>query len=54
VKVSLVMRTAGIATVAALGLAACGSSSSGGNNSVNGGGSSGSAKSLSPQGSTFQ
>jgi phosphate transport system substrate-binding protein len=46
VKVSLVMRTAGIATIAAVGLAACGSSSSGG-----GGGSS---NSLSPQGSTFQ
>jgi phosphate transport system substrate-binding protein len=44
VKVSLVMRTAGIATIAALGLAACGGSSSGG----------GSSKSLSPQGSTFQ
>jgi phosphate transport system substrate-binding protein len=48
VKVSLVMRTAGIATVAALGLAACGGSSSGG------GGGGGSANSLSPQGSTFQ
>jgi phosphate transport system substrate-binding protein len=48
VKVSLVMRTAGIATIAALGLAACGGSSSGG------GGGSGSANSLSPQGSTFQ
>jgi phosphate transport system substrate-binding protein len=47
VKVSLVMRTAGIATVAALGLAACGGSSSSG-------GSSGSSTSLSPQGSTFQ
>jgi phosphate transport system substrate-binding protein len=46
VKVSLVMRTAGIATIAALGLAACGSSSSGG--------SGGSSTSLSPQGSTFQ
>jgi phosphate transport system substrate-binding protein len=45
VKVSLVMRTAGIATIAALGLAACGGSSSGGG---------GSANSLSPQGSTFQ
>ena len=44
-KVSLVMRTAGIATVAALGLAACGGGS---------GGSSGSSTSLSPQGSTFQ
>jgi phosphate ABC transporter phosphate-binding protein len=44
VKVSLVMRTAGIATIAALGLAACGGSSSGG----------GSSNSLSPQGSTFQ
>jgi phosphate transport system substrate-binding protein len=51
VKVSLVMRTAGIATVAALGLAACGSSSSG---STSGGGGGGSATSLSPQGSTFQ
>jgi phosphate transport system substrate-binding protein len=48
VKVSLVMRTAGIATIAALGLAACGGSSSGG------GGGGGSANSLSPQGSTFQ
>jgi phosphate transport system substrate-binding protein len=47
VKVSLVMRTAGIATIAALGLAACGSSSGG-----SGGG--GSSNSLSPQGSTFQ
>jgi phosphate transport system substrate-binding protein len=46
VKVSLVMRTAGIATVAALGLAACGGGSSGGG--------SGSANSLNPQGSTFQ
>jgi phosphate transport system substrate-binding protein len=46
VKVSLVMRTAGIATIAALGLAACSSSSSGGGG--------GSANSLSPQGSTFQ
>jgi phosphate transport system substrate-binding protein len=46
VKVSLVMRTLGITTVAALGLAACSSSSSGG--------SSGSANSLNPQGSTFQ
>ncbi|HEX3823853.1 MAG TPA: phosphate ABC transporter substrate-binding protein PstS [Mycobacteriales bacterium] len=46
-KVSLVMRTAGIATIAALGLAACGSSSGG-----SGGG--GSSNSLSPQGSTFQ
>lgn len=45
-KVSLVMRTAGVATIAALGLAACSSSSSGG--------SSGSSNSLSPQGSTFQ
>jgi phosphate transport system substrate-binding protein len=53
VKVSLVMRTAGIATVAALGLAACGSSSSG-NSTVSPGGSTGSSTSLSPQGSTFQ
>ncbi|HTW21926.1 MAG TPA: phosphate ABC transporter substrate-binding protein PstS [Mycobacteriales bacterium] len=44
-KVSLVMRTACIATVAAFGLAACGGGS---------GGSSGSSSSLSPQGSTFQ
>jgi phosphate transport system substrate-binding protein len=45
------MRTAGIATVAALGLAACGS-----NNSSGGGGGSGGGGtvSLSPQGSTFQ
>jgi phosphate transport system substrate-binding protein len=42
------MRTAGVATIAALGLAACGGSSSGS------GGGSGSATSLSPQGSTFQ
>jgi phosphate transport system substrate-binding protein len=47
VKVSLVMRSAGIATIAAIGLAACGSSGSSG-------GGSGSASSLSPQGSTFQ
>jgi phosphate ABC transporter phosphate-binding protein len=50
VKVSLIMRTAGVAAVAALGLAACGGSSSGGSS----GGSSGSSTSLSPQGSTFQ
>ncbi|HVW80817.1 MAG TPA: phosphate ABC transporter substrate-binding protein PstS [Mycobacteriales bacterium] len=49
-KVSLVTRTAGIAVVAALGLAACGSSSSGGS----GGSTGGSSTSLSPQGSTFQ
>jgi phosphate transport system substrate-binding protein len=48
VKLSLVMRTAGVATVAALGLAACG----GGSSSSGSGG--GSATSLSPQGSTFQ
>jgi phosphate transport system substrate-binding protein len=48
VKVSLVMRTAGIATIAALGLAACGGGSS------SGGGGGGGANSLSPQGSTFQ
>jgi phosphate transport system substrate-binding protein len=48
VKVSLVMRTAGLASVAAIGLAACSSSSSGGGNS--GGG----TVSLNPQGSTFQ
>jgi phosphate transport system substrate-binding protein len=53
VKVSLVMRAAGIATVAALGLAACGSSSSG-NGGSGGGGNVGSSTSLSPQGSTFQ
>jgi phosphate transport system substrate-binding protein len=47
VKLSLVMRTAGVATIAALGLAACG----GGSSSSSGGGS---ATSLSPQGSTFQ
>jgi phosphate transport system substrate-binding protein len=45
VKVSLVMRATGVATIAAIGLAACGSSSSGGG---------GSSNSLSPQGSTFQ
>jgi phosphate transport system substrate-binding protein len=50
VKVSLVMRTAGLATVAAIGLAACGSSSSGGSGSGGGGG----TVSLNPQGSTFQ
>jgi phosphate transport system substrate-binding protein len=48
VKLSLVMRTAGVATVAALGLAACGGGSS------SGGSGGGSATSLSPQGSTFQ
>ncbi|HWA65258.1 MAG TPA: phosphate ABC transporter substrate-binding protein PstS [Mycobacteriales bacterium] len=48
-KVSVVTRTAGIAVVAALGLAACGSSSSG-----SGGSSGGSSTSLNPQGSTFQ
>jgi phosphate transport system substrate-binding protein len=50
VKVSLVMRAAGVATIAAIGLAACGSGSSGGGGSSN----SGSGSSLSPQGSTFQ
>jgi phosphate transport system substrate-binding protein len=50
VKVSLVTRSAGIAVVAALSLAACGSSSSGGS----GGSTGGSSTSLSPQGSTFQ
>jgi phosphate transport system substrate-binding protein len=49
VKVSLVTRTAGLAAVAAIGLAACGSSSSGGNPGSNSG-----TTSLSPQGSTFQ
>lgn len=53
-KVSLVMRAAGIATIAAVGLAACGSSSSGGNSGNNSSGSGGSASSLNPQGSTFQ
>jgi phosphate transport system substrate-binding protein len=59
VKVSLVMRTAGVATVAALGLAACGSSSSGSSPttpSTTGGSSSstGGGVSLDPQGSSFQ
>lgn len=49
-KVSLVTRTAGIAAVAAIGLAACGSSSSGGSGPTGGGG----GTSLTPQGSTFQ
>ncbi|HWC35342.1 MAG TPA: phosphate ABC transporter substrate-binding protein PstS [Mycobacteriales bacterium] len=56
-KVSLVTRTAGIAAVAAIGLAACGSSSSGGTTGGNGNGGNGgggSSTSLSPQGSTFQ
>jgi phosphate transport system substrate-binding protein len=52
VKVSLVMRTAGIAAVAALGLAACGSNNSSGGGGGGGGG--GSTVSLDPQGSTFQ
>jgi phosphate transport system substrate-binding protein len=47
------MRTAGIATVVALGVAACGSSSSG-TSGGSGGSGGGSATSLSPQGSTFQ
>jgi phosphate transport system substrate-binding protein len=56
VKVLFVTRTAGLAAVAAIGLAACGSSSSGGTApsgapSTSG---SGNATSLSPQGSTFQ
>jgi len=50
VKVTLMMRTAGIATITALGLAACGGGSGGGNS----GGGMGSANSLNPQGSTFQ
>ena len=50
-KVSLVTRIAGIAAVAAIGLAACGNSSSGGSSTTGGGGS---ATSLTPQGSTFQ
>jgi phosphate transport system substrate-binding protein len=50
VKVSLVTRTAGLAAVAALGLAACGSSSSGGSGGSGGGG----GNNLTPQGSTFQ
>jgi len=48
VKKSLAMRTAGVAAIATLGLAACGSSSSGG------GGGTGGTVSLDPQGSTFQ
>lgn len=51
-KVSLVTRTAGLAAVVALGLAACGSSSSGGSGGSSG--SSDSSTSLTPQGSTFQ
>ena len=49
-NVSLVTRAAGIAVVAALGLAACAGSSSGGTGSTGGG----SSTSLTPQGSTFQ
>lgn len=52
-KVSLVIRTAGLAAVAAIGLAACGSSSNGGNGGTSGNGGA-SSTSLSPQGSTFQ
>jgi phosphate transport system substrate-binding protein len=53
VNMSLAMRTAGVAAVAALGLAACGSNnSSGGGGSTGGGG--GGTVSLAPQGSTFQ
>jgi phosphate transport system substrate-binding protein len=52
VKLSLVMRTAGVATIAALGLAACGGGSS--SSSGGGGGGGGGGTSLSPQGSTFQ
>ena len=53
-KVSLVTRTAGLAAVAAIGLAACGSSSSGGSGDTTTGNGGGSSTSLSPQGSTFQ
>lgn len=49
-KVSLVMRSVGVATVAALSLAACGGGSSGGGSSSSGG----TGGSLNPQGSTFQ
>jgi phosphate transport system substrate-binding protein len=51
VNVSLVTRAAGVAAVAAVGLAACGGGSSG-SSSASGGGGGGS--SLTPQGSTFQ
>jgi phosphate transport system substrate-binding protein len=53
---SLVMRTAGVAAVAALGLAACGSNNSSGGATSTGGssGGSGGSVSLDPQGSTFQ
>jgi phosphate transport system substrate-binding protein len=54
VKVSLVMRAAGIATVTALALAACGSNNSSGGGGGSSGGSSGGTVSLNPQGSTFQ
>lgn len=55
-KMSLAMRTAGVAAVAALGLAACGSNNSSGGASSTGAssGGSGSSVSLDPQGSTFQ
>jgi phosphate transport system substrate-binding protein len=52
VKVSLVMRTAGIAAVAAVGLAACGSDNNTAGASPGSGG--GGKVSLDPQGSTFQ
>jgi phosphate transport system substrate-binding protein len=51
VKKSLALRTTGVAVVAALGLAACGSDNS---SSAGGGNSSGGTVSLAPQGSTFQ
>jgi phosphate transport system substrate-binding protein len=51
VKVSLATRTAGVAAIAAFGLAACGNSSSGGSGPTTSGGAS---TSLTPQGSTFQ
>lgn len=53
-KVSLVMRTAGIVTVAALGLAACGSNNSSGGATPSSGSGGGGTVSLDPQGSTFQ
>jgi phosphate transport system substrate-binding protein len=53
VNVSLVMRVAGVSAVAALGLVACGSNNSSGG-SGGGSTSSGSAVTLTPQGSTFQ
>jgi phosphate transport system substrate-binding protein len=54
VKVSLVMRTAGIVAVAAVGLAACGSDNSSGGAGPSSSSGGGGNVSLDPQGSTFQ